>query len=436
MKNRLTSEEVQPASSAVRRFLGFGWLASLGPGFVYVLTALGTGDIVSNSAAGASYGYHLIWALGMTLIFRFVWVNLSAKYVLVTGESLLTGYRRVGRWVPWLFLIALLPIRCFYMSYAILMFGRSAHLLFPLPTESSTVIWACFFTFLGFALPFWGGYAVVEWFCKLLIGMMGASLVVAASLSHPDPAAILEGTFIPSLPQAEGLYSAILIVLALIGTEVGSTANLNYSYFIREKGWTGISHLKQQRFDLTVGVIALFVMGALLQIAAAGTIYPLGIQVEDADDLGRIFSETQGFIGLIVFALGLWGSAFSSFVGGNTGGALIFTDICRSVVPGLKQSKEERQKRASKEDPIYRRVIIFWSFAPLYIIFTGVSPVWFVLMVNAFVVVLIPVLVAVLLIITNDERLMGEYKNGWLTNMVMLLLVVVTVYLTWNRLAN
>ena len=244
MNNRLTSEEVQPTSSAVRRFLGFGCLASLGPGFVYVLTALGTGDIVSNSAAGASYGYHLIWALGMTLVFRFVWVNLSAKYVLVTGESLLAGYRRVGRWVPWLFLISLLPVRCFYMSDAILMFGRSAHLIFPLPTESSTVIWACFFTFLGFALPFRGGYEVVEWFCKVLIGIMGVSLVVAASLSHPDPAAILEGAFIPSLPQAEGMYSAILIILALIGTEVGSTANLNYSYFIREKGWTGISHLK------------------------------------------------------------------------------------------------------------------------------------------------------------------------------------------------
>ena len=31
---------------------------------------------------------------------------------------------------------------------------------------------------------------------------------------------------------------------------------------------------------------------------------------------------------------------------------------------------------------------------------------------------------------------MGEYKNGWLTNTVMVLLVVVTVYLTWNRLAG
>ena len=67
-------------------------MTALGPGLVYVLTVMGTGDLVSNSAAGAGYGYALIWALGITLIFRFVWVNTSAKYVLVTGESLLTGY--------------------------------------------------------------------------------------------------------------------------------------------------------------------------------------------------------------------------------------------------------------------------------------------------------------------------------------------------------
>ena len=63
--------------------------------------ALGAGDIVSNATAGATFGYHLIWALGMTLIFRFVWVNTSAKYVLVTGESLFTGYGRLGHWVVW-----------------------------------------------------------------------------------------------------------------------------------------------------------------------------------------------------------------------------------------------------------------------------------------------------------------------------------------------
>ncbi len=401
---------------------------------MYVLSVLGTGDLISNLAAGASYGYQLIWVLGMTLIFRFVWVNTSAKYVLVTGESLLQGYGRVGKWVPWLVLVASFPIQHFTNQFLILMMGSSLHLLWPLPTQWSAALWSSLFTLAGFAMMFWGGYPVIESFCKVLIGFMGGSLLIAALLSQPDPAAILEGMVFPSLPQAHGLYSAALIIMALIGTEVGSTANLTYAYFIQEKGWKGISYLKQQRLDLAIGVVCLFFMGALLQIAAAGTIHPLGIEVKDVEDLGRIFSETQGRVGLVVFALGLWGAAFTTFVGVNIGCALIVLDICRSFVPGLRKSGSDVQEKGlAKKDPIYRGVILVWSFAPLYIIFTGVSPVWLVLVVSSFVGFLIPVLVLALLKMTTDRNLMGEHTNSWWENGTLITLAVVASYFAYRN---
>ena len=408
-----------------------------GPGFVYALTVLGTGDIVSNSAAGSSYGYSLIWALAMVLVFRYVWVTTSAKYVLVTGESLLSGYGKVSKLVPVLVLLSFFPIRHFTNQYLILMMGLSPHMLFPLPTEWSSQIWACLFTVVGFAMPFWGGYLMIEKFCKVLVGVMGGSLLIAALLSNPDPIAILGGMFLPSLPQAQGVYSALVIVMALIGAEAGSNANMIYAYFIQEKGWKNVSALKQQRFDLATGVICLFVMGALLQIAAAGTIHPLGIQVQDPEDLGRIFSETQGVVGLVAFSLGLWGAAFSTFIGLNIGFALIFTDICRSFVPGLKDSGvREKDGYIPKKDPIYRWIIVFWSFAPIYIIFTDVRPVWLVLAVMALLVLLLPVLGISLLWLTNNKSLMGEYRNSWLTNLILTAMVFVALYLTYQRGVN
>jgi Mn2+/Fe2+ NRAMP family transporter len=430
-----TSSVVHPASG--RRFQLSGLLASVGPGLVYGLTVLGAGDIVSNTTAGASYGYHLIWALGMSLIFRYVWVNTSAKYVLVSGESLLTGYGRVGIWVPLVVLVALFPIRHFENQFLILMTGSAAQLLCPLPTAWSQEIWALLFALVGFAMMFWGGYPIIESFCKLLIGLMGGSLLIAGLLSNPDPAAIVEGTFIPSLPQVQGLYSALLIVMALIGTEAGSTGNLTYAYFILEKGWKGASRLRKQRVDLVLGVVCLFVMGALVQIAAAGVIHPLGLQLEEPADMGRVFSETQGPLGLLVFSLGLWGAAFTSFVGLNIGHALILTDFCRSFVPGLKRSAEEGRGSSSvKKDPIYRAIILFWSFAPLYIVFTGTRLIWLVLTVTAFPVMLIPILGLSLLKITNDPELMGQYRNGWLTNSILALMVLVALYFAYSNGAN
>ena len=101
-------------------------------------------------------------------------------------------------------------------------------------------------------MTFWGGYPMVESLCKLLVGLMGGSLIVAALISRPDPIAILNGTFSPNLPEAQGLYSAVLIVMALIGIEVGSTANLNYAYFLYEKGWRTVAYFKWQRLDLRI----------------------------------------------------------------------------------------------------------------------------------------------------------------------------------------
>ena len=178
----------------------------LGPGIVYVAQVQGTGDIVSNAATGASYGYTLIWALALTLLFRFVWVNTSAKYVLVTEESLLTGYARLGKWIVWVVLVSIVVLRHFYSSYQILMMGSAADLLFHLPTDWSISIWSLFFACLGFALMFWGGYQAIERFCKVLITLMGGSLILTAWLSSPDVTQIannLQQRFVTKIVESD-----------------------------------------------------------------------------------------------------------------------------------------------------------------------------------------------------------------------------------------
>lgn len=418
-----------------RRSSLLGRMALLGPGIVYVLQVQGTGDIIANAATGASYGYTLIWALAVTLVFRFVWVNTSAKYVLVTEESLLTGYARLGNWMVWIVLISIIVLRHFYSSYQILMMGSAADLLFHLPTEWSVSIWSLLFTLLGFALMFWGGYRTIEIFCKILIVLMGSSLILVAVISRPDITQIAKGMFVPTIPDSQGVYGVFFLLMALVGTEAGSMGNLTYSYYLREKGWSDVSYLKQQRFDLGFSMVCLFVMGVLLQTAAAAVVHPMGVEIEDADDLVRIFSETLGATGWIVFALGLWGATFSTFVGANIGFVLIFTDICRKFVPGLKRSPKSKNKnnQPTNKDPVYQWTISFCALSPLYIIFTNMSPIWLVLIINALVVILIPVLAVPLLFITNSGHLMGKHKNGWISNTILVILILVAVHFTYTN---
>ena len=412
-------------------------IKSVGPGLVYGLTVMGAGDIVSNAAAGAEYQYALIWALGVALVFRYVWVSTSAKYVLVTGETLLQGYGRLGNWIIWIAFAALFLFRHLANVYLIAVMGSVWDLLIHLPTQWSSAIWSIFFTVTGFVMMVWGGYSILEYFCKILAGATGASLIIAALFSHPEPTGILKGMFIPTIPSATGLYSSLLLLMALVGTEAGSLANLTYPYFIYEKGWRDASYMKQQRFDLGFGIACLFLMGALLQIAAAGTIHPLGLKLEGPEQLVRIFSQSQGVAGLFIFALGLWGAAFSTYVGATTGFALIFTDICRSYIPSLKKAGREEKRRArAQNDPVYRWVIVFWAFSPLYIVFTNESPVWLVLTVSSLFTVAIPVLALPLLLLTNNRTLMGNHKNGWFSNSILIVLVLISLYFTYRNVVS
>jgi Mn2+/Fe2+ NRAMP family transporter len=405
---------------------------SLGPGIVFALTVIGAGDIVSNAAAGADYGYSLIWALAVTLVFRYVWVGTAAKYVLVTEESLLQGYDRIGRWVSQFLLGAILFLRHVSNLYKVVLLGTVANLFLPLSPKYGPPVWSLILTTLGFSMMFWGGYPVIERFFKLLMVLLGGALVLGAFLSQPDFPALLRGALIPSFPGHEGLYDIALLLMALVGTEAGSMTNVTYTYFMHEKGWKDRTDLSRQRFDLAFSVSCMFAMGALVQIAAAGTLGRDGVSLATTSDLLRLLGEGHGAVIPVVFGLGLLAAVFTGFVGGTTGYALIATDIVRNVLPGRGHTGPA-ERSAYLRDPVYRACVALWSFSPIYILTIDVQPIWLLIAASAFSVLAIPFLAFFLLKITSDRTLLGRYVNRWHTNLILTLLGLVSVYFCIER---
>jgi Mn2+/Fe2+ NRAMP family transporter len=411
------------------------WSLSFGPGLVFALSVIGPGDLVSNTVVGATFGYALIWGLLLTILFRYTWLNTSAKYVLATGESLLAGFARLGKGLVWLLLACVVLIRHFSNLYKFVLMGSTAHLLLPLPMERSATIWSLLLVFTGFGLMFWGGYRTIERYFKFLVALMGGTLVAATVLSHPNPMEILHGALIPSIPGARGLYSSALVLTSLVGMEAGSLTNVSYTYFMHQKGWRNLSFLRHQRSDLLLSVCCLFLMGALLQITAAGTLHPLGISPEGPEQLVQVFTRTLGVAGKIIFGFGLLATAFAGYVGTTTGYALIATDICRNILPCFASTAPARWSGDElRRDPVYRGWILFWCFSPLYVLLLPARPVWLVLGASTLMVLLIPVLALALMFLTNDAKRMGQYRNGWFSNMVLILLIAVAVYLTCKNL--
>ncbi len=389
----------------------------------------GPGGVLANAVAGATYGYDLIWAAALALLFRFVWVNTATRYALVSGESLLQGYARMGRWLVWVIFLSAFLVRHASSLYTILLMGSAAHLLLPLPFPSSAAIWTVAFTLLGFAMMFWRGYPVMERVCKVMVGAMGFSLVVAALLAKPRPIDILRGVFIPIVPQSDGLYSAILLLTAMVGSQVGSLSNLSYAYLVTEKGWRGVENLARQRFDLLTGFGIRLSVAALVQIAAAGVLLPMGVRPRALEDIVKIFTETEGALGGAIFTLGLWAICFSNYVGGTVSYGLIMQDILRRFTARFRGEMDTAPDQA-RRDPVYRWSIALLGLSPLYIVFTQAEAVSLAITVRALTVIVVPVLGLALLKMTNDRARMGEHRNRWPTNLLMAMMVLVSAYLT------
>lgn len=76
---------------------------TLGPGILFASTAIGVSHLVQSTRAGADYGFALLWAVIAANVFKFPFFEYGSRYASGAGESLIDGYRRMGKWMLWIY---------------------------------------------------------------------------------------------------------------------------------------------------------------------------------------------------------------------------------------------------------------------------------------------------------------------------------------------
>ncbi len=75
----------------------------LGPGLLYAGAAVGVSHLVQSTRAGADYGFDLALVLIVANILKYPFFEFAPRYANTTGESLVDGYRKIGKWAVVLF---------------------------------------------------------------------------------------------------------------------------------------------------------------------------------------------------------------------------------------------------------------------------------------------------------------------------------------------
>jgi Mn2+/Fe2+ NRAMP family transporter len=250
-----------------------------GPGLLWAAAAIGVSHLVQSTRAGADGGFTLVWIVALALLVKYPFFEYGPRYAGATGESLVEGYLRLGRWALWVYLLITLAT-ALIVQVAVVLFTAFlfSHLLGVAwsPAVSGALVLALCALILRV-----GHFRALDRTIKVVLLFLAVSTLVAASLVVPAAAAT------PATPWPLGdTLIPLAFILALAGwmpsaIDISVWSSLWTLAKNREAG--DRTQVREALLDFRIGyggtaliALAFLILGAGVMHAAGQTFSPEG----------------------------------------------------------------------------------------------------------------------------------------------------------------
>ncbi len=152
-------------------------LKVLGPGLLYAGAAIGVSHLVQSTRAGANFGLDLLWILIIANIIKYPFFEFGARYAVATNQSLIEGYRRLGKFAIIAFaLLTLATMFTIQAAVTIVTAGIVANVfgITMNPVHLSAIILG-----LTMAILMIGRYKLLDRTIKVVIVILASSTIIA-----------------------------------------------------------------------------------------------------------------------------------------------------------------------------------------------------------------------------------------------------------------
>jgi Mn2+/Fe2+ NRAMP family transporter len=407
------------------------FLKLAGPGLVVAATGIGSGDVVSATVGGARYGVVLLWAIVAGAFFKFVLQEGIARWQLATGKTALEGWAdHLPAWVKWYFVIYLV---LWTVAVSASLTNATGLGIANLTGGAISQPWgAVLHSVIGFVFVFFGGYSSFEKFMKVLVGVMGFSILFCAMFTLDNntmPA--LRGLLLPTIPAGSGTY-----VLSLIGGVGGSITMLSYNYWMREEGMRGSGFLSYVRGDIAIAYLFTAIFGGSIMLIANDAFFTAGVTLTNAQAVPRMaeaLGTVMGTFGRIAFSVGFWAAVFASLLGVWQSVPYLYADFYGIF---KKMSPEARQEAVKVTSTPYRLALAFITLVPMPFAFTG-QPIQVVIIYTIVSSLFVPFVAATLLYLNNRVKWSENVPhNSVLTNLLLTAILVLFAVVGYQEVAS
>ncbi len=391
------------------------FLKKLGPGIVTGASDDDPSGIATYSLAGASQGYSLLWTAFLTFPLMATIQEMCARIGLVTQKGLAGNIKSHYKSKILLYSLALIIVVANTINIGADLAGMSAaaNLIIPVHPLLANLAIALLIIFLIVYFPYKFIVNKLKWLTFALF-----AYIAAAAVTKQNWTQIIFDTFVPKIDLTNDY---IILIVAILGTTISP-----YLFFwqtseeveeIKEeekekqkKIIVTKSELKVAREDVSIGMLFSNIVMFAIIATTASTLFSAGIhEIKTADEAAKALEPIAGKASSFLFTLGIVGTGLLAIpvLAGSAGYAV-------SEIFGWREGLNYKFRQAKS----FYTVIITSTILGFAMTLININPFKALFYTAVIYGLISPILILFILLLANNKKIMGNYTNTNVTNIL------------------
>ncbi len=395
------------------RFGGLDIFKFIGPGLLVTVGFIDPGNWASNLAAGAEYGYLLLWMVTLSTVMLIMLQHNVAHLGIATGLCLSEAAAIHLKPRSSKFLLTSAMMASISTSLAEILGGAIAlEMLFHIPIP----IGAFLVTIFVLIMLFTNSYRMVERWIIAFVSVIGLSFLYELTLVHIDWNSAVTGWVTPSFPKG-----SMLVIMSVLGAVVMPHNLFLHSEIIQSRQWNLKDKLvikKQLRYEFLDTLFSMLVGWAInsaMILLAAATFFQHKTPVGELQQAEKLLSPLLGNHAAVIFAVALLFAGVASTTTSGMAAGTIFAGMYKEPYD-IKDN--------------HSRVGVLISLVMAYLIILLINNPFQGLIISQMLLsIQLPFTIFYQVYLTSSVKVMGEYKNSRFSKYLLYSLGVIVTLL-------
>ena len=388
------------------RLGGLEILKYIGPGLLVTVGFIDPGNWASNLAAGADYGYTLLWMVSLSTVMLIILQHNVAHLGIATGlclsEATMTYIRpKYAKMMLWTAMGASVST-----SLAEILGGAIAlEMLFGIPVRIGAILTTVFVCIMLFT----NSYRVIERWIIAFVSIIGLSFIYELSLVHIDWGEAALAWVTPSFPKG-----SMVVIMSVLGAVVMPHNLFLHSEVIQNRQWNLEDdkvirrQLRYEFWDTFLSMMIGWAINSAMILLAAATFFKSGSTVNELQDASALLQPLLGNNAAVIFAVALLFAGIASTITSGMAAGSIFAGIYREPYD-IKDSHS-------------RWGVLLSLVMALIIIMLVSNPFMGLIYSQMILSIQLPVTIFLQVYLTSSGKVMGKYKNRTSTKWILYIL--------------